>query len=71
MGVFSDGTLYEVPDGIFFSFPVICKDGKYEIVRDLKLSEIAKEKIKRCVDDLLEERSEIDDAGEVYESWEY
>jgi len=27
MGVYSDGTNYDVPEGIFFSFPVTCKGG--------------------------------------------
>jgi len=40
-------------------------------VKDFKLAEVAKEKIKKCVDDLLEERSEIDDATDFSETWEF
>lgn len=32
MGILSDGS-YGVPVGIFFNFPVHCKDGNYEIVK--------------------------------------
>jgi len=35
MGVYSDGTNYDVPEGLYFSFPAICKDGEYEIVKGL------------------------------------
>ena len=32
MGILSDGS-YGVPGGIFFIFPVHCKDGNYQIVK--------------------------------------
>jgi len=63
MGVYSDGTNYDVPEGIFFSFPVVCKDGEYEIVKGLQIGEVAKEKIKICADDLVEEKSEALEEG--------
>lgn len=58
MGVYSDGTSYNIPEGIFFSCPVTCKNGEYEIVKHLELDEIAKTKLKVCVDELLEEMNE-------------
>lgn len=44
MGVMSDGS-YGVPKDICFSFPVVCKNGKWEIVKGLKWTEFIKEKI--------------------------
>lgn len=32
MGVYMDGTAYNIPKGIFFSMPVTCKNFDYEIV---------------------------------------
>jgi len=32
MGIPSDGT-YGIPSGLIYSYPVLCKDGKYEIVK--------------------------------------
>lgn len=32
MGVISDGS-YNVPEALYFSFPVICQDGKWRIVQ--------------------------------------
>jgi len=58
MGVYSDGNNYDVPEGIFFSFPTICKEGEWEIVKGLQIAEVCQEKIKVCVADLVEERSE-------------
>ncbi len=58
----SDGEAYGVSKGLIFSFP--CRsDGKgnYEIVRDLKLSDFAKAKIKATTDELLSEREVVKD----------
>jgi len=40
MGVYSDGKHYGIPEDLFYSFPVICKNGDYEIVEDLELNEL-------------------------------
>jgi malate dehydrogenase len=37
-GVYSDGTHYGVPKGLSFGFPVVSKDGEYQIVDGLDLS---------------------------------
>ncbi|XP_051158798.1 malate dehydrogenase-like [Leptopilina boulardi] len=50
MGVFSDGS-YGVPAGMFFTFPVQCKNGTYEIVKDLPIDEFY---IKRQIKHLAE-----------------
>ena len=37
MGIHSDGS-YGISEGLIYSFPVICAEGKYAIVQDLELS---------------------------------
>lgn len=46
MAVLSDGNPYGISSGLIFSFPVTCKNGEWEIVKNLDLSGI-KEKIKK------------------------
>jgi len=54
MGVYSDGKFYDVPEGIFYSFPVKCLGNfKYEIVPKLDIDEFSKEKLKNSVIELL------------------
>lgn len=61
MAVASDGS-YDVPEGLISSFPVRT-DGKgnYEIVRELDLSQSAREKIQISVRELQEEREVVAD----------
>ena len=60
MAVPSDGS-YGSPEGVFFSYPVRCEDGAYEIVGGLELSEFAQEKIRITGEELLSERSAASD----------
>lgn len=60
MAIPSDGS-YGVTEGLIFSFPCTTKDGEYEIVQGLDLSEFAKEKIKATEDELLSEREVVKD----------
>eukprot|EP01092_Planopodium_desertum_P008603 TRINITY_DN36061_c0_g1_i1.p1 TRINITY_DN36061_c0_g1~~TRINITY_DN36061_c0_g1_i1.p1 ORF type:complete len:177 (+),score=22.62 TRINITY_DN36061_c0_g1_i1:2-532(+) len=57
MGVVSDGS-YGVPKGLVYSFPVVCKDGDFTIVKGLELDEFSRKKMKITTDELAEERSE-------------
>ena len=59
MAVPSDGS-YGISPGIIFSFPVICKDGNFEIVKDLKINEFSKDRILITESELREERSAIE-----------
>ena len=43
---------YGIPVGLWTSLPVICKDFKYEVVKDYELSEFCKEKIAITVKEL-------------------
>lgn len=60
MAVLSDGS-YGIPEGMVFSYPVVCKNFEYQIVRDLTLSEFSKEQIKMGVDELQDEMEEYED----------
>jgi malate dehydrogenase len=61
MAVPSDGS-YGVPEGIISGFPVRT-DGKgsYEIVQGIDLSDFAKDRIQKSVDELQEERAAVSD----------
>ncbi|WP_299454688.1 malate dehydrogenase [uncultured Pigmentiphaga sp.] len=59
MGIPSDGS-YGVPEGIVFGMPVVCADGKYEIVRGLDIDdEFSRQKLDATLKELLEERDAI------------
>lgn len=45
MAVFSDGSSYDVPEGIVFSFPVTLENQEWKIVEGLQLNDFQKEKI--------------------------
>lgn len=55
MGVFSDGS-YNSPTGVMYSFPVTCKDGKWEIVQGLDIDARSAEKMKITGEELVEEK---------------
>ena len=57
MGVCSDGNQYGVPDGLIFSFPVVVKNGTWEFVTDLKISDFARGNIDKTTQELIEERN--------------
>jgi len=44
MAVPSDGS-YGIPKGLIYSFPVTIKDGKYSIVKDLPINEVARRRL--------------------------
>ncbi|MEV6326539.1 malate dehydrogenase [Streptomyces sp. NPDC051909] len=62
MGVPSDGS-YGVPEGLISSFPVTCKDGKYEIVQGLEINDFSRERIDASVRELSEERDAVRELG--------
>ena len=58
----SDGSHYDIPAGLIFSFPVRADgNGGYEIVDGLNVSDFAREKIKLTTKELLEEREVVKD----------
>ncbi len=60
MGIASTGD-YDIAEGLMYSFPVICKNGSYEIVQGLNLDDFSIEMIKATEKELLEERDAVKD----------
>jgi malate/lactate dehydrogenase len=56
MGVISKGE-YGAPSDVIFSYPVVCKNGEWKIVENLKLSDFSKEKLVVTGKELVEERT--------------
>jgi len=63
-GVVSDGS-YGVPEGLIAGFPVVSREGRYEIVRGLEINEFGRQRIDRSVAELLEERDLVMASGLV------
>ena len=59
MAIPSDGS-YGIKEGIIFGYPVVCSNGTYEIVQDLKVDDFSKEKIKATEKELREEREAVE-----------
>ena len=57
MGVITDGTQYDIEKDLCFSLPVVCRDFKIEIIKDLQLDDFAKEKIKATTKELIKEKT--------------
>ena len=64
MAVPSPGA-YDVEEGLISSFPVTTKNGDWEIVEGLDLSDFSKQKIEATVNELKEERDTVKELGLV------
>lgn len=64
MGIPSDGS-YGIPEGLIYGFPVRVKDGKYEIVQGLDVSDFSRSKMDATARELEEERDEVRKLGLV------
>ena len=58
MGVPSDGS-YGIPEGVIFGYPVTCKDGQYQVVQGLQVSEFGRARIDATLKELHEERDGV------------
>ena len=58
MGVPSDGS-YGIPAGVMYGFPVICRDGGYEIVHDLPIDDYSRQMMDKTLAELEEERAGV------------
>ena len=59
IGQISDHNPFGISDNLMFSFPTICKDGSYNIINDLHISDLLNEYIKTTEDELLRERDSV------------
>ena len=55
MSVPSDGS-YGIPEGVIYGFPVICKQGLYQIVQGLSISALGRKHMEESYRELIEER---------------
>lgn len=60
MAVPSDGS-YGIEEGLIYSYPVTCKDGDYQIVQGLEVSDFIKGKMLESQAELQEEREAVKD----------
>lgn len=58
MGVYSDGS-YGIEKGLIYSFPCVCKNGDWEIVQGLEISDFSREKMQVTEQELREERDGV------------
>ena len=58
MGIPSDGS-YGIPKDVMYGFPVVCKDGKFEIVKDLAVDDFSRERMNFTLNELEEERAGV------------
>ena len=58
MAVPSDGS-YGIEEGLIYSFPCSCADGKYQIVQGLEIDDFSREKMDATMQELQEERDEV------------
>ena len=64
MGIPSDGS-YGVPEGLIYGFPVTVKNGQYEIVQGLEVSDFSRRMMDATAKELTEERDAVRDLGLV------
>ena len=60
MAVPADGS-YGIGEGVMYSYPVTCKDGKYAVVQGLAIDEFTRERMDATHRELLEERDGVKD----------
>ena len=60
MAVPADGS-YGIGEGVIYSFPVTCKDGRYAVVQGLAVDEFSRERMDATHRELLEEREGVRD----------
>src|SRR5258706_294084 len=55
MGVPSDGS-YGVPEGVIYGYPVTCRNGSYQLVNGVEISEFSRKRMDATLKELHEER---------------
>lgn len=58
MGIPSDGS-YDIASGVIYSYPCVCKEGKYEIVQGLPISDFSRQKMDETAKELNEEKAAV------------
>jgi malate dehydrogenase len=60
MAVPADGS-YDIAEGVIYSYPVTCRDGRYEIVQGLAIDEFSRARMRETDAELREERAGVHD----------
>ncbi len=60
MGVPADGS-YGIGEGVIYSYPVTCKDGRFTVVQGLAIDDFSRERLDATHRELLEEREGVRD----------
>ncbi|MCC7080073.1 MAG: malate dehydrogenase [Burkholderiales bacterium] len=58
MGIPSEGS-YGIPEGVIYGYPVTCRNGAYEIVKDIDVSDFSRARMQATLTELQEERDSI------------
>jgi malate dehydrogenase len=58
MGVASDGS-YGIPEGIIYGYPVTCRNGSYQVVKGIEISEFSRKRMDSTLKELHEERDGV------------
>ena len=58
MGIASDGS-YGIPEGVMYGYPVTCKNGKFEIVKGLEVSDFSRGRMQGTLKERQDERDAI------------
>jgi malate dehydrogenase len=58
MGIASEGS-YGIPEGVIYGYPCISRNGRYEIVKGLEVSDFSRARIQATLKELHEERDSI------------
>ena len=70
MGVVSDGS-YGTEQGVYFSFPVVCSNGGYQIVQNVPIDPFSAKMLQKTNEELVGERNQIAQlVGIKREQWE-
>ena len=59
MAIPAEGS-YGIEPGVIYSYPVRCRDGKYEIVQDLAINDFSRNRMQATEAELREERAAIE-----------
>ena len=60
MAVHTNGKSYGIPKDLIFSFPVVCKGGKYHIVENITISDYYRKKLDVTIKELVDERTAVE-----------
>ena len=58
MGLAADGS-YGIPEGVMYGYPAVCKNGKFEIVKGIEVSDFSRSRMQATLKELTEERDAI------------